>query len=198
MRQPSDRFERQQRFAPLGPAGQARLREARVLVVGCGALGGVLAQTLVRSGIGELVLVDRDLVEHSNLPRQVLFEDRHAAEATSKIAAALETGAIGPAQRFDTGDGTLAIPGKTIRDHHPYGVLDPTGVLQVSSNIGAVMIANLLGAEDHYDALRGRRKVLGVDLGLPVGAQDRAALRVQELAQRQHSGLAVPLAARSV
>jgi len=85
------RFDRQERFAPLGPAGQARLERARVLVVGAGALGGVLAQNLVRAGVGTLVLADRDVVELTNLPRQVLFEDRHAAEATPKALAARET-----------------------------------------------------------------------------------------------------------
>ncbi|MBK7644159.1 MAG: ThiF family adenylyltransferase [Planctomycetes bacterium] len=85
------RFERQTRFAPLGKQGQARLCDSRVLLVGCGALGGALAQSLVRSGVGELVLVDRDLVEESNLPRQVLFEERHARESTPKVQAAAET-----------------------------------------------------------------------------------------------------------
>jgi len=69
------RFERQALFSPLGRDGQARLGEARVLLVGRGALGGVLAQSLWRSGVGTLVVVDRDVVEESNLPRQVLFED---------------------------------------------------------------------------------------------------------------------------
>jgi len=85
------RFDRQIRFAPLGDEGQRRIRSSRVLVVGCGALGGVLAQSFVRMGVGELVLVDRDVVEPSNLARQVLFEDRHAAERTPKAEAAAET-----------------------------------------------------------------------------------------------------------
>jgi len=85
------RFDRQVRFAPLGRGGQERIERARVLLVGCGALGGVLAQTLARAGVGELVLVDRDIVELTNLPRQVLFDDRHAAEGRPKALAAQET-----------------------------------------------------------------------------------------------------------
>lgn len=85
------RFERQTRFGPLGRAGQARLESARVLVVGCGALGGALAQSLTRSGVGRLVIVDRDIVEESNLPRQVLFEERHAQARVEKAVAARET-----------------------------------------------------------------------------------------------------------
>lgn len=86
-----DRFERQARFAPLGGEGQERLARAHVLLVGCGALGGVAAQTLTRSGVGRLRIVDRDVVEPTNLPRQVLFEDRHASAGTPKAEAARET-----------------------------------------------------------------------------------------------------------
>lgn len=85
------RFERQVRFAPLGEAGQERIQGARVLLVGCGALGGALAQMLVRAGVGTLVLVDRDVVDLTNLPRQVLFDERHAREGTPKVDAARET-----------------------------------------------------------------------------------------------------------
>jgi molybdopterin/thiamine biosynthesis adenylyltransferase len=85
------RFDRQVRFAPFGRAGQANLVSARVLVVGCGALGGVLAQTFHRAGVGELVLVDRDVVEVSNLPRQVLFDERQARAGLPKALAARAT-----------------------------------------------------------------------------------------------------------
>jgi len=86
-----DRFDRQRRFAGLGTAGQERLEASSVLLVGCGALGGSLAQMLVRSGVGLVRLVDRDLVELSNLPRQVLFEEadlgRPKAEAAERALA---------------------------------------------------------------------------------------------------------------
>jgi molybdopterin/thiamine biosynthesis adenylyltransferase len=85
------RFERQVRFAPLGPEGQARLERSSVLLVGCGALGGMLAQSLARAGLGRLVLVDRDVVDETNLPRQVLFDERHAREGVPKALAARET-----------------------------------------------------------------------------------------------------------
>lgn len=87
----SRRFERQTRYAPLGESGQEALARARVLVVGTGALGGALAQLLHRAGVGTLVLADRDVVDETNLPRQVLFDERHAVEGTPKVEAAAET-----------------------------------------------------------------------------------------------------------
>lgn len=96
------RFERQERFAGLGREGQARLASARVLIVGCGALGGSLAQQMARVGIGELVLVDRDVVEWTNLPRQVLFSEAHARAGAPKALAAAETlAAFGGPTRID-------------------------------------------------------------------------------------------------
>lgn len=85
------RFARQLAFAGLGPAGQARLERARVAIVGVGALGGAAALALSRAGVGFLRLIDRDLVDESNLPRQVLFDARHAAQRAPKAQAAVET-----------------------------------------------------------------------------------------------------------
>ncbi len=84
-----ERYIRQMRYPPLGEQGQQRLSKSRVLVCGCGALGTVLANTLVRSGVGAVRIVDRDFVEISNLQRQVLFtEDDVAAQLPKAIAAA--------------------------------------------------------------------------------------------------------------
>ncbi|QDV07616.1 Molybdopterin-synthase adenylyltransferase [Planctomycetes bacterium Poly30] len=85
-----DRFARQTRFAALGQGGQDALGRSSVLLVGCGALGGVLAQWLVRAGIGRIVIVDRDIVEETNLPRQVLFTAEHARAGAPKALAARE------------------------------------------------------------------------------------------------------------
>lgn len=82
------RYSRQELFAPIGLQGQARLRQQRVLLVGCGALGTHLAEFCVRAGVGELIIVDRDFVEPSNLQRQSLFTESDAANATPKAEAA--------------------------------------------------------------------------------------------------------------
>ncbi len=85
-----DRYHRQALLPEIGPAGQARLRSSSVLMIGCGALGCSIAQQLVRSGIGKLRLVDRDLVDITNLHRQVLFTDQDAREQSPKALAAAE------------------------------------------------------------------------------------------------------------
>ena len=82
------RYSRQVRFEGVGEAGQRRLRLSRVTLVGCGALGGALADTLVRAGIGAMRIVDRDFVELDNLQRQVLFDEHDAAECLPKAEAA--------------------------------------------------------------------------------------------------------------
>ncbi|MDQ1590073.1 MAG: molybdopterin-synthase adenylyltransferase [Pyrinomonadaceae bacterium] len=75
-------------FAGIGREGQARLSAARVLVVGCGALGSSQAEGLARAGVGHLRIVDRDFVEESNLQRQTMFTERDARERVPKAVAA--------------------------------------------------------------------------------------------------------------
>lgn len=82
------RYDRQARFAPLGDDGQRRLASARALVCGCGALGSVVAETLVRAGVGFVRIVDRDFVELNNLQRQVLYDEQDVAENLPKAIAA--------------------------------------------------------------------------------------------------------------
>ncbi len=87
---PDGRYDRQTRLPGIGPAGQARLADATVLLVGCGALGTVIADQLARAGVGTLRIVDRDLVEWSNLQRQVLFCEEDAREGRPKAEAAAD------------------------------------------------------------------------------------------------------------
>src|SRR5919199_6803109 len=92
-----ERYSRQVLFPGIGEAGQARLAGARALLVGCGALGTVLANVLVRAGVGRLTVVDRDYVERSNLQRQVLFdEDDLASDLPKAVAAAAKLCRINP------------------------------------------------------------------------------------------------------
>jgi adenylyltransferase/sulfurtransferase len=83
------RYDRQTRFALFGEDGQQRLAKGRALICGCGALGSVIAETLVRAGVGFVRIVDRDFLELNNLQRQVLFdEDDVAARLPKAIAVA--------------------------------------------------------------------------------------------------------------
>ncbi|HUS39911.1 MAG: ThiF family adenylyltransferase [Pirellulales bacterium] len=82
------RYARQMRYAPIGETGQRRLAEGRLLIIGCGALGSVLANTLVRAGVGHVRIVDRDYLELNNLQRQVLYDEQDVADALPKAAAA--------------------------------------------------------------------------------------------------------------
>jgi molybdopterin-synthase adenylyltransferase len=85
-----DRYIRQVRFAPLGEEGQRRLSSGRALICGCGALGSMIANILVRAGVGKVRIVDRDFVELSNLARQALFNEADAAAGMPKAVAAAD------------------------------------------------------------------------------------------------------------
>jgi molybdopterin/thiamine biosynthesis adenylyltransferase len=93
-----ERYDRQlEYFGELSPAGdsraacQARLREARVVVIGLGGLGAWAVWALAAAGVGELVGVDGDVVELSNLNRQTLYREedvgRPKAQATARTVA---------------------------------------------------------------------------------------------------------------
>src|SRR3954464_10345146 len=83
-----ERYSRQILFPGIGADGQRRLLESRVAVVGCGATGSAVASLLARARVGTLRIIDRDYVEPSNLQRQVLFDERDAAESLPKAIAA--------------------------------------------------------------------------------------------------------------
>jgi adenylyltransferase/sulfurtransferase len=83
-----DRYSRQRLFAPIGDAGQRKLHQAHVTLVGCGATGAASAALLARAGVGRLTIIDRDFVEPSNLQRQMLFTEEDARDALPKAEAA--------------------------------------------------------------------------------------------------------------
>jgi adenylyltransferase/sulfurtransferase len=85
-----DRYSRQILVANIGESGQQKLLRSRVLVVGCGALGTVIANNLVRAGIGCIKIVDRDYVELDNLQRQMLFDEEDVEKRMPKALAAAD------------------------------------------------------------------------------------------------------------
>lgn len=82
------RFHRQMLLPGIGVEGQRRLLASSVVVVGCGALGSAAAELLLRAGVGRLDLVDRDVVEETNLQRQLLYDEADAARGRAKAEAA--------------------------------------------------------------------------------------------------------------
>lgn len=83
-----DRYSRQILFNGIGEEGQRKLLAARVLIVGCGALGTAHVEALGRAGVGRLRIVDRDFVEPSNLQRQTMFTESDAEKRLPKAIAA--------------------------------------------------------------------------------------------------------------
>ncbi len=84
----ADRYRKQTLFAGLGESGQERLLRSTAVLVGCGALGSVIAESLVRAGVGTLRIIDRDFVELSNLQRQVLYDEDDVQQRLPKVIAA--------------------------------------------------------------------------------------------------------------
>ncbi|NNE01231.1 MAG: molybdopterin biosynthesis protein MoeB [Pirellulaceae bacterium] len=91
MTHPSDdRYARQVQFPAIGAEGQQRLSHSQVAILGCGALGSVAAEILARAGVGHLKLIDRDVVEWTNLQRQALYDEHDANESRPKSQASCE------------------------------------------------------------------------------------------------------------
>jgi adenylyltransferase/sulfurtransferase len=82
------RYSRHLLIPEVGPAGQARLAAARVLVVGAGGLGTPVLQYLAAAGIGRLGIADDDVVDETNLQRQVIFSESDVGRPKVDAAAA--------------------------------------------------------------------------------------------------------------
>ncbi len=90
------RYARQLTLPEVGEAGQSKLRDARVLVIGAGGLGSPAALYLAAAGVGRLSIVDHDTVDRSNLHRQILHRDASVGQAKVRSAHATLT-ALNPA-----------------------------------------------------------------------------------------------------
>lgn len=74
------RYGRQVSLKEIGEAGQLKLKNANVLVIGCGGLGCPAITYLAAAGIGRITIVDNDVVDLSNLHRQTLYSTDHLGE----------------------------------------------------------------------------------------------------------------------
>ena len=115
-----DRHHRQSLLPQIGRDGTARLRASRVTVLGVGALGSSVAEYLVRAGVGAITLVDRDVVELTNLQRQGLYAERDVGLPKAEAAA----------RRLAAIDGTVALDARAIDvDASNVGTLLPTDLI---------------------------------------------------------------------
>lgn len=95
------RYARHLLVPEIGVAGQRRLQQARVLLVGAGGLGSPAGYYLAAAGIGTLVVIDDDRVERSNLQRQILHTDARIGEAKVD-SARIALSALNPGIRVET------------------------------------------------------------------------------------------------
>jgi adenylyltransferase/sulfurtransferase len=82
------RYSRLVHLPGFGLEGLSRMSSARVVLLGCGTLGCIYALNLVRMGVAQLTIIDRDIVEESNLASQILFDEEDARQILPKAVAA--------------------------------------------------------------------------------------------------------------
>jgi adenylyltransferase/sulfurtransferase len=85
-----EKYSRSVLFPGIGEEGQRRIRAFSIAFVGVGAVGAVAAESAVRAGFGRITLIDRDVVEPSNLARQFLYDAADAARIAPKADAAAQ------------------------------------------------------------------------------------------------------------
>ncbi|NDF25787.1 MAG: 4-methyl-5(B-hydroxyethyl)-thiazole monophosphate biosynthesis protein, partial [Thaumarchaeota archaeon] len=82
-----DRYSRQIMLEEIGYQGQLKLRSAKICVVGVGGLGNPITTRLVAMGVGKLRIIDRDVIELSNLHRQTMFDESDVGQVKVEVAA---------------------------------------------------------------------------------------------------------------
>ncbi|WP_426703113.1 molybdopterin-synthase adenylyltransferase MoeB [Rhodanobacter sp. Col0626] len=102
----AERYARQLRLPQVGEAGQARLAAAKVVLLGAGGLGAPAALYLAAAGVGQLTLIDDDVVERSNLHRQVIHADARVGMAKTE-SARIALLALNPRVRIEIRDERL-------------------------------------------------------------------------------------------
>jgi molybdopterin-synthase adenylyltransferase len=144
-----NRYHRQMLLPQIGEAGQARLAKSRAVLIGCGALGCVIADQLVRAGLGHLRIVDRDVVELTNLQRQVLFDETDARDGVPKAVAA--------ANRLHAANSVVTIE-PLVRDLHAGNAEELIGsdlILDGTDNVEARYLLNDVAVKNNLPWIYG-------------------------------------------
>ena len=129
----NDRYARQTILPEVGPAGQARLAAASVLVIGAGGLGCPVLQYLAGAGVGRLTIVDHDRVEETNLHRQPLY-------GMGDIGVAKAEAARATLQRFNPGIAIDALVERLTPQNAPRLVADADLVVDAADSFAATYI----------------------------------------------------------
>ena len=82
-----DRFSRQVMLEEIGYGGQLKLKNSKICVVGVGGLGNPITSRLVAMGVGQLRIIDRDVIELSNLHRQTMYDESDVGQVKVEVAA---------------------------------------------------------------------------------------------------------------
>jgi molybdopterin-synthase adenylyltransferase len=149
-----ERYARHIILREIGGAGQARLKAARVAVVGAGGIGSPVVQYLAAAGVGTLVLIDDDRVELSNLQRQTLF-------ATA-----------------DVGDLKVSAASAAVQRINPHVLVEARGVRLSADNAGA-LLASADVVVDGCDNFATRLAVADAALALRIPLVSAAAAQFE-------------------
>lgn len=84
----NERYTKHILIKTIGKKGQNIISNSKIVIIGCGALGCVISNNLVRAGIGTIKIIDRDFVELNNIHRQILFNEKDAQNKLPKVVAA--------------------------------------------------------------------------------------------------------------
>ncbi len=121
-----ERYARHLVLRDVGGPGQQKLKAARVLVIGAGGLGSPVIQYLAAAGIGEIGILDDDVVSLSNLQRQVIFTTDDIGKRKTDCAAALSSGLIRTSKSRRSRN---ALTSRTRARSSPDGMLSPTALI---------------------------------------------------------------------
>lgn len=162
------RLKRQSLLPDFGEDSVQRLTSAHAAIVGLGALGSVAAELLTRAGVGTITLIDRDLVEHSNLQRQLLYTEHDAQSRTPKaIAAERALNAINSSTTFNT-HATHLEPANAERVLGVTSAHPPDVILDGTDNFNTRLLLNDVAVKHYtpfiYTAAVGTRAMLATIL----------------------------------
>lgn len=131
-----------------GEPGQERLAASHALVVGCGALGCIAADLLARAGVGHLTLLDRDIVEPTNLERQSLFSEADL-DAPKAIAARDRLARVNSTIRIEACPIDLdhANAERAVRDAIPMGAEPRSAILDGTDTFETRLLLNDLSVK---------------------------------------------------